>query len=82
MREIKRRTKVFAFILLSTIFSIRHFIHVAQLARRLSVSYPTPKADAQRLVDAGILRELYSVRPKTLYAPEVFDVAYDRLEDN
>jgi Fic family protein len=42
----------------------------------LGVSYPTAKADVQRLVDAGILQELKDLTPATFYAPEVFNVAY------
>jgi len=35
-------------------------------------SLENPKADIDRLVQAGILRELAKVTPKTFYAPEVF----------
>ncbi len=55
------------------------FVRVAELSRRLSVTYPTAKADLERLVQAGILRELSSISPKTYYAPEVFNVAYEEL---
>ncbi len=58
------------------------FVRVADLPRRLGITYPTAKADIERLVDAGILRELPQVTPRTFYAPEVFDVAYDELEDD
>lgn len=56
------------------------FVRVGDLARSLNVTYPTAKADIDRLVQAGILRELATVTPKTYYAPEVFDIAYDDLE--
>lgn len=57
------------------------FVQVAALPKRLDVTYPTAKADIERLVNAGILKELEGIRPRTFYAPEVFDVAYERLED-
>ncbi len=57
------------------------FVRVADLARRLSVTYPTAKADVQRLIEVGILRDLPHVTPRTLYAPEVFNVAYEELDD-
>ncbi len=33
-----------------------------------------------RLAKAGILRELNGVTPKTFYAPEVYNVAYEEME--
>lgn len=57
------------------------FVRVAELARLLGVTYPTAKADLDRLVRADILRELPNVTPKTFYAPEVFGVAYEDIED-
>jgi Fic family protein len=53
------------------------FLRVADLAKRLNVTYPTADSDVQRLVQAGIVRELPNIRPKTYYAPEVFGVAYE-----
>lgn len=55
------------------------FVRIADLARRLEVSYPTAKADIDRLVHARILNELNNVTPKTFYAPEVFNVAYEDM---
>ena len=37
------------------------------------------KADVERLEQAGILRELPGVRPKTFYALDVYQVAYEEL---
>ena len=54
-------------------------IQVATLGRRLGVTYPTAKADIERLAQVGILKELPGVSPKTYFAPKVFMVAYDRL---
>ena len=56
------------------------FARIADLQRKLEVTYPTAKADVERLVQAGILSELEGLSPKTYYAPEVFRVAYDELD--
>lgn len=58
------------------------FVRVSELPKRLNVTYPTAKADVDRLVGAGILRELPQVSPKTFYAPEVFNVAYEKMNDD
>jgi Fic family protein len=57
------------------------FLQVANLSKRLRVTYPTAKADVQRLVAADILRELPEVSPKTFYSPEVFKVAYGGIDE-
>lgn len=57
------------------------FLRVRDLVERLEITYPTAKKDAQRLEDAGILKELPNIYPKTYYAPDVFQVAYERLDD-
>jgi Fic family protein len=55
------------------------FATIIDLSKRLNVSYPTAKADVERLVQAGILRELNDITPKTFYAPEIFNVAYEEM---
>jgi len=55
------------------------FVRIADLPKRLNVTYPTAKADVDRLVAAGILKELENVSPKTFYAPEVFNAAYEEI---
>jgi Fic family protein len=55
------------------------FLRIADLAKRLEVTYPTAKADVERLVRAGILQPLSGISPKTYYAPEVFGVAYEEI---
>jgi Fic family protein len=55
------------------------FVRVAQLAKRLDVTYPTAKSDIDRLVQAGVLHELSGINPKTFYAPDVFQVSYGEL---
>jgi Fic family protein len=56
------------------------FIRIADLPEKLGVTYPTAKSDIDRLVDAGILSELENVTPKTFYAPEVFNIAYEEMD--
>ena len=56
------------------------FVRIADLQRRLGVTYPTAKTDVERLVSAGILRKLKNAAPKTYYAPKVFNVAYEQLD--
>ncbi|MGH7139029.1 MAG: Fic family protein, partial [Pirellulales bacterium] len=41
------------------------YVQVTNLAKQLSVSYPTAKADLDRLVQSGILAELPNASPKT-----------------
>jgi len=57
------------------------FVRIADLPTRLGVTYPTAKADIERLVSTGILQELPNIYPKTYYAPEVYQVAYEKMED-
>ncbi len=57
------------------------FVRVSSLTKELEVSYPTAKSDVERLVQAGVLRQLPDVAPKTFYAPEVFQIAYGELDD-
>ncbi len=53
---------------------------VAALARFLGVTYPTARADLQRLEKVGIVRQLKGASPLMFYSPEVFDVAYAGME--
>lgn len=57
------------------------FVRVADLPARLGVTYPTARADIQRLVDAEILQEVPNTTPRTFYAPEVYNIAYDDLDN-
>ncbi len=56
------------------------FLRIADLARDMGVSYPTAKADVERLVVGGILSEVSQATPKTYYAPTVFAIAYDQTD--
>jgi len=55
------------------------FITIVELAERLKVYYQTAQADVARLAAIGILRELPTRRPKTYFAPEIYQVAYEDL---
>ncbi len=57
------------------------FVRVAELSKRLGISYPTAKADLKKLTEAGILRELPNVSYKTYYSPDVFRVSYEEISD-
>jgi Fic family protein len=56
------------------------FVRVPDVSRDLGVTYPTARADINRLVRAKILRELSNVGQITFYAPEVYDAAYLDIE--
>ncbi len=56
------------------------FIQITELARRLNIHYQTAQADLEKLRDAKILVDLPNLRPKTYYAPEVYRVAYEKLD--
>ena len=55
------------------------FVRIADLPKKLEITYPTAKADVERLVQAGILKKLANITPTTYYAPEVFNVAYEEM---
>jgi Fic family protein len=61
---------------------VHPFAGVADVARRLEVTYPTAKSDLEKLADAGILKLLPGHSPKTYYAPEIFGIAYENISDN
>lgn len=56
------------------------FVEVTGVRDLLNVSYPTAQADVDRLVKAKILRLLPNVSQKTYFAPEIFDIAYDKMD--
>lgn len=55
-------------------------VTIAEVAKEVQVTYPTAKADVEKLVDMKILQEIPDRHPKTYYAPEIFDIAYEGLE--
>lgn len=54
-------------------------IRIGDIARHLGITYPTAKADAERLVKIGILRELRNIYPKAYVAGAIFNAAFDGL---
>jgi Fic family protein len=54
-------------------------VQVAQIARRYEVTYPTARADVDKLLAAGILIEFHDARQKTYYNPEIIQVIYDNI---
>lgn len=55
------------------------FVRIADLPKRLDVSYPTAKSDVERLISVGILSELADTPIRTVYAHDVFRIAYADL---
>ena len=55
------------------------YVQVTDVVTRLNVTYPTAKADLDRMVKAKILKHLPNAHQKTYYAPEVFDAAFADL---
>ena len=51
-------------------------VRIAGLAKTHGVSYPTAKADVERLSAAQILAPIEDVYPAAYYSPEIFRVAY------
>lgn len=59
---------------------IHPLVNPSSLARKLHVSYPTARADIDRLLKAGILTELPNTSPMTFYAPGVFKITFSDSE--
>lgn len=51
-------------------------ITVASVAKTFRVHYNTAKSDVHRLADAGVVKEIAELRPKSFYAPAIMRVAY------
>ncbi len=56
------------------------YVQVTDIAAQLNVTYPTAKADLDRMVKAKILKNLPNAHQKTYYAPDVFEAAFADLE--
>lgn len=56
-------------------------LRITELAGQLGVAYPTAQKDVEKLIQAGILAELPDAYPKTYYAPEIFAIAYEGLDE-
>jgi Fic family protein len=57
------------------------FVRVIDVQKRLNVTYPTARADLEKLALAGILKQLDGTKTKTYYAPDVYRVAYENISD-
>jgi hypothetical protein len=55
-------------------------VHIPYLASRFNVTYPTAKADVDRLLKAGILKGLPGLRRRAFYAPEVVSIIYSDVK--
>lgn len=55
-------------------------LRITRIAERLRITYPTAARDVERLTEAGIMAEFEDVRPKTYFAPEIYDAAFGDLE--
>jgi len=51
-------------------------IRIADVARRLEVTYPTAKSDTMKLVELGILIELPGASPRAYASRDIFNAAY------
>jgi Fic family protein len=58
------------------------FARVIDVQKRLEITYPTAKSDLEKLTDVGILRPLPNVAPRTYYAPDVYQIAYENISDD
>lgn len=52
-------------------------VRISTLAERHQVTYPTAKADIEKLMSVGILHEFPDSSPKTYFAPEILDITFD-----
>ena len=55
---------------------VRPVVRIPDIAKIHDVTYPTAKADVDKLAAAGILVEMHDRRPKLFYAKDVFDATY------
>lgn len=63
-------------VIIGELFSIP-ILTISGVAELLDVSYPTAKADVDKLVAARVLKEMPDTRnPKFYYAPKIFKIAY------
>jgi len=53
-------------------------ITVTQAQQKHSVSYPTAKADLEKLAAAGILEEVEDYYPKAFVAADIMEIAYEQ----
>ena len=51
-------------------------VRVTTIKKTFDTTYNTAKHDIEKLVEAGILRQIPNHRPKSFYATEIMDIAY------
>jgi len=54
-------------------------VRISGLEGKYGITYPTAKADVDKLAGIGILHELEGVYPTTFFAPEVLNITYKDL---
>jgi Fic family protein len=52
-------------------------VTVSHIANQHGVAYNTAKADVDRLVKAGVLKDLEGMYPKSFFSPQVVRITYD-----
>lgn len=52
-------------------------VQISSLAERYEVTYPTAKADVDRLLSVDILLEIPDSSPKSYVAPEILEITYE-----
>jgi Fic family protein len=52
-------------------------LQVGPLTRKYNITYPTARADVDRLLRTGIVREVEASSRKTYYCPDIFDIIYE-----
>lgn len=52
-------------------------LQIPALANQYSVSYPTAKADVDKLLSVGVLQEIPESSPKAYFAPEILSITYE-----
>lgn len=57
-------------------------VTVASLAKDLGITYPTAKADVEKLVRVGILSELPGAYPRSFYSSEIMRIAYRNEQED
>jgi hypothetical protein len=51
-------------------------VKITKIAKEHDITYPTAKADIDKLVGVNILAPLDSMAQKTFCAPEIFEITY------
>lgn len=55
-------------------------VRVASVKQHFDIHYATAKADIEKLMECGILKELTDRRPKLYYASEIMNIAYEEVD--